>query len=294
MARRLLIANAGAGSAEDEAVDRAAAVLGRAGGVRVARTADLDELAAVLAEERDADVVVAGGDGSLHACVNALHRAAPERLRQQPLGVVPMGTGNDLATHLGLPDDPAAAAEVAVTGRTRRLDLLALDHGVVAVNADHAGIGALAATRGEALKSVAGPLAYRLGALAVAADPVDWTVTVTADGVVAHDGPVLFVAVALGPTVGGGVELAPDADPSDGTAEVLVVGAVDGLLGRLRLAASAAKGEHVDRPEVQVHRGADITIEGDPMPHDVDGELTDPLARVRYEVVPQAWAVRVP
>src|SRR5207248_883935 len=60
---------------------------------------------------------VCGGDGSAHAAVQGLAG------RGKPMGLLPLGTGNDLARNLGLPRDPAAAADVVLAGRTRAMDL---------------------------------------------------------------------------------------------------------------------------------------------------------------------------
>ncbi|HSI93890.1 MAG TPA: diacylglycerol kinase family protein, partial [Jiangellaceae bacterium] len=107
--------------------------------------------------------VVLGGDGSFHALVAALHEL--DRTGDQPLGLVPLGTGNDLARSLGLPLEPAAAAEVVLHGRPRALDVLVDDAGGVAVNAVHLGVGAAAAERAGPLKGPLGRLAYPVGAL---------------------------------------------------------------------------------------------------------------------------------
>src|SRR5690606_24453337 len=62
-------------------------------------------------------VVVAGGDGTINAALPAMIRVG------KPLGVIPLGTANDLARTLGLPTDPAEAAKVILRGRTRRIDV---------------------------------------------------------------------------------------------------------------------------------------------------------------------------
>ena len=105
-------------------------------------------------------MVVCGGDGSVHAVVAALHRAGAAG---PPVGLIPLGTGNDLARALGLPLDPAAAARVVLDGRPRTLDLLVDDAGGMVVNAVHLGVGAEAARQAAALKPRLGRLAYLVG-----------------------------------------------------------------------------------------------------------------------------------
>src|SRR5689334_3359769 len=117
----LVIVNEGAGSTELAAVDKAVEVLRRVSDVIVVRTADLDALGAALRVHRERLTVLAGGDGSLHAAVQLLHDA---RLLDagRPFGLLPLGTGNDLARTLGIPLDPVAAAETVLDGRPRALD----------------------------------------------------------------------------------------------------------------------------------------------------------------------------
>ena len=104
-------------------------------------------------------IVVAGGDGSIGCAAGAAGGAAV------PLGVVPVGTANDFARALGLPDDLDEAVELAATGaRTRRLDLGAAGERPF-VNAASAGLSPVAAGEAHGLKSALGPLAYAVGAL---------------------------------------------------------------------------------------------------------------------------------
>src|SRR3712207_9594773 len=90
-----------AGSNEDQAVADAVDVLDRDFDVEVAATKDPEELAAVLDRCDGRPVVVAGGDGTLHAVVNGLHRG--RQLESTCLGLVPLGTGNDFARGVGIP-----------------------------------------------------------------------------------------------------------------------------------------------------------------------------------------------
>ena len=104
----LLIANADAGSAETAALDVALGVLREDVDVEVARTGNPGELDGVLHRAGCRRIVVAGGDGSLHAVVTALHRR--HELGKRTLGLIPLGTGNDFARTLEIPLDPGEAA----------------------------------------------------------------------------------------------------------------------------------------------------------------------------------------
>ena len=83
---------------------------------------------------------MAGGDGSLHAVIAALHRR--NELADAVVGLVPLGTGNDFARGVGIPLDPEEAARVVVAGNVRPVDLIVDCLGEVVVNNVHIGVGA--------------------------------------------------------------------------------------------------------------------------------------------------------
>jgi YegS/Rv2252/BmrU family lipid kinase len=104
-------------------------------------------------------IVLAGGDGTVHA-------AAPALLRTElPLGILPLGTANDLARAIDLPLDLTQAAEVIAAGNTRRIDVGEVN-GQPFFNVAHIGLGAaLAGGLTATMKRRFGPLAYPMAAV---------------------------------------------------------------------------------------------------------------------------------
>lgn len=292
----LAVVNAAAGAVDVETVEPALAVLRGGGEVEVAATVTLAELGGALAGSDGRRVVVFGGDGSLHVVVQALYEAG--RLDPlKPLGLVPLGTGNDLARALGIPPEPAAAAEVVLRGRVRPLDLAVDDTGTVLVNAAHVGIGAEAARRAETWKPALGDAAYPLGAVLAGVTTTGFAVTVEVDGTVVHrpDNPVLMVGVANGRTIGGGTPLAPDAAPDDGLLDV-VVAAATGPLDRAGYAVAMRGGDHVDRDDVAVYRGRQVTVRaavGESFGVDADGEVSTDVVSRSWTIHRHRWALLV-
>lgn len=305
----LAVVNSGAGSARTPAARDALAVLGASlppGGLEVARTQGPEDLRRALAGLGGRRLVVLGGDGSVHAAIGALHALGGlQRLRSVgPVGVVPLGTGNDLARSLGLPvGDAALAARTALEGRPSPVELVESvdEHGRtegVVVNAVHAGIGVSASKRAQKAKKVLRALAYPAGAVAAGVAARPWHLRVVVDGEEVHDGHegVLLVAVNLGSTVGGGARLSPGATPHDGLVDV-VVSAATGPLARAGFAAAMVRGQHVERRDTAARRGADVLVEAvDARPFEVnaDGDLTEPRTRWRWRCVGDAWQVLVP
>jgi diacylglycerol kinase family enzyme len=237
-------------------------------------------------------LVVAGGDGSLHLVANRLRRLG--RLDQVQVGLVPLGTGNDFARTAGIPLDPHQAAIALTTARPHRFDLLEDDTDKVVVNAAHAGLGAEAAAVAADHKPRLGPLAYPLGALLAGLREEGWALRVSVDGTAIASGErLLMVGVANGPTIGGGTPLCPVARADDGRLDVVVVAAV-GPAARAGFAAALRAGTHLDRNDVHHLRGTRVQISGEPVRHNLDGELEAEVTERGYRVLPGAWSLLVP
>jgi diacylglycerol kinase (ATP) len=162
----LLVLNPAAGRHTTWWRDAVARELGALGpvDVKVADSADGTTSLARDAEARGVPLVVAaGGDGTVHRAVNGLTGTATR------LGIIPVGTGNDLAVELGMPADPVAAARAIVRGRDRELDLLVINGRRVFTSGIFGAIAesALRANRMKTRWPWLGSLAYQLGAFQV-------------------------------------------------------------------------------------------------------------------------------
>lgn len=293
-----LIVNDAASGTDRGDVDAALGVLEAAGADTVVHdTAGPDDLDEVLDRAGDGDVlVVCGGDGSVHLTVRRARDAG--LLDRRVFAIIPMGTGNDLATSLGIPADAAAAARALLDGSHRGLDLIVDDTGEVCVNALHAGIGVDAAARAQRLKDRIGDLAYPLGALAAGVTAAGWAITVEVDGQPLQIGdgtaPVLLVAVMNAATFGGGTRMAPDAVPDDGLLDVVLTTAT-GPAARASFGAAMASGTHLERADVRWRRGREVRIRGEAVAYNIDGELDEELMTDRtLRIQPGAWTVVAP
>ncbi len=217
----IVVANRGAGSSDRTAVTAVRDILVDAGTVEVHETASALELDAVVARLGDSTLVVAGGDGSLHAAVNALYRAGTAA--SVTVGLVPLGTGNDLARTVGIPRDADAAAALVRDARPRQQDLLLGPDDQVAVNAVHLGVGAEAVRLGARAKARLGAPGFAVGALLAGIRYPGWQLAVDVDGQpMPERGRALMIGLSIGRTIGGGAELAPDADPTDGLVDITI------------------------------------------------------------------------
>ena len=130
---------------------------------------DLDDAVRDVGDRR---LVIAGGDETIHACVNVLRRTG--RHRDIVVGLLPVGTGNDTARGLGLSLDLEAATRTVIAGRPRSLAALFVERdggSELVVNVPHLGLGAEASIRAEGAKSMLGRFAYPAGALLAGVRP---------------------------------------------------------------------------------------------------------------------------
>jgi diacylglycerol kinase (ATP) len=258
-------------------------------GVRVEthRTESLAELAAVWPAFEGRRVVLFGGDGTVHAAANL--GPGPSEL-----AIVPAGRANNIARALRIPLDFRAAAELAVEGRRRLVDLIsatAPGRSRLVVEGVSVGLHARARASYQAPNSADVVAAVRSGLRAARSfDGV--TLSLSSDGVpeVLTLGQ-LFVANL--PLFAFGLRVAPDARPNDGLLDVVALP----WAGRARIIPMVARlrrGTHVNRPGTRTWTAARIRVATDgrsPLIADTTNLGRGP---VTLEVVPSALAVVVP
>ena len=289
----LLITNSEAGSADEENLQRALAVLRESFDVEVAATKNPGEHDGVLHRRGGRRLVVAGGDGSLHAVVAALHRR--HELADTVIGLVPLGTGNDFARGTGIPLDPEEAARVVAKGSLQPVDLIVDCLGEVVVNNVHIGVGAAAARNARPFKAAVGRFGYVLGALKAAVNPPYLRLRVAVDDHVVADfaHPLLMVAIGNGSRVGGGAEITPEADPGDGKMDVMVSFATS-LKAKIGYAVRFRLGTHHERDDVLYLRAGSVTISGQDFYCSADGELYGPERNRTWRLEPAAYQMTLP
>lgn len=280
----LVVANAAAGSSAG--LEEAVAILDADGGCEVVWTDGAEDIDRAL-QSCEGTVIIAGGDGSIHLVVN---RMAEMGRLDSPVGILPLGTGNDLARGLDLPLDPEQAARRLASATPSRLPLLAAPNGEVAVNNAHTGLGVAAARRGAEWKERLGSLAYTAGSLTEGLSYDGLSVEVTVDGGMFYSGECLALMVLVGPSAGGGFRPLSDVDPADPILDVLVVGIGD-QPGRTGLVANALVGRLENDDEVLRQRGrrVEATVGGEEW--ELDGEFRSWADPVSMSLDAHTWTV---
>ncbi len=290
----VVIMNPAAGSAEEGAELRE--VLEPMGEITLYLTKQRDDarrMAAQAAQDGATCVVAAGGDGTINEVLNGLMS-----VEQRPqLGVIPLGTGNDLARTLALPTEPLAAFELVQHGHARQLDVIrigtpAKQH--YALNVAAGGFsGTVDEVLSEELKATWGPLAYLRGAVEALPDLTNYRTVITYDDGAPEVLDALNVIIANGRTAAGGIQVAPAANPEDGLLDVVIVGyapitALLGAAARLLLT-----NNYLNSDVVSLRRARQVKITAEPgIWFNADGELltNEPM---EFTVLPQALAVVV-
>jgi YegS/Rv2252/BmrU family lipid kinase len=231
-------------------------------------------------------VVAVGGDGTVHHAANGLLADGPT---DTVLGHVPIGTGNDYAYALGLGKAPFERnLATALNGTPRPLDVgRAL--GEYFVNALGAGFDAEAVRHTLRMKHLRGSLLYLAAVYRtfVSFRPPQLEVSATEH---TERGRMMMMEVAIGPRIGGGFKIAPDAVPDDGMFDVCVIRRV-GLWRFLRYVPRVIKGTHATLPDVALFRSSRVTLTGisGPVWLHLDGELRqlDGDAPETVEILPR-------
>ena len=230
-------------------------------------------------------LVVCGGDGMVHLGVQAVAGT------DTPLGIIPAGTGNDLARYLDLPrSDPALAADVVARGRERVIDLARVGS-VYFVTVLAAGFDAIVNERANAMAWPKGQMRYNLATLAELRVLAPIPSVLELDGVEERLEATL-VAVGNGPSFGGGLRITEGAELDDGMLDVVVIRPLS-KLGLLRTYPKLFKGTHVHAPQYQHHRVRRVTVAAPGIVAYADGERIGALP-LTIEVVPGALRVLVP
>jgi diacylglycerol kinase (ATP) len=234
-------------------------------------------------------VVAVGGDGTAHLVANAILGLGAGAT----LGVLPAGTGSDLARVLHIPREPHEAMRRALLGPPVMIDAGRCDtdaRSFFFINIASAGIGGLV---DEAVNAMPrrGRTAFLCATLAALWRYRCIPVRVGADGAPFYEGPLFLLAVANGTTFGKGMRIAPQASVTDGLFDLVVVGEVAGL-ELLRRLPQVYLGKHIHARPVRHIRAREVVLEPlAPLPvFDVDGE-TYASGRARFALL--AGALRV-
>jgi len=225
-----------------------------AGLVMSRSAADLTLQARRAVEDGVERLIVVGGDGTMQYAAQALAGTPCA------LGVIPLGTGNDLAGTLAIPPEIGPAVERALTGAVRAIDLVRVG-GELAIGYAGVGFDSEVTRFANQVKHLRGPLVYPYAVIHTLATFRPPRMRVEHDGG-AFEGGAMFVVAANLPRFGGGMRIAPDAEIDDGLLDLVIVREIPRRT-LLSVFPKVYTGSHVAHPAVTLvrTRRAAITLD---------------------------------
>jgi diacylglycerol kinase (ATP) len=237
-------------------------------------------------------VIAAGGDGTVNALINSLMQLVPDR--RPNLGIIPLGTANDFAASLGIPDDLQAAVELIRSTEPTATDVVrirgdGIEHFYANVAAGGNCVRASEALTDE-LKARWGAFSYIRGAIPVLNDMRSYRITATCDEERFCDLDSWAVLVANGRTNAGHIEVAPRASTTDGLIDVVIIR--DGVVGDMvEIVARNLLGDFLECEQVVFRQVQSFHLQSDPaMRFTLDGEVFAEQP-VQFNVVPGAIGI---
>ncbi len=234
---------------------------------------DAVEQARCAADNGFGAVIAGGGDGTVHEVVNGLIQASgsDDNAPTLPLGILPLGNGNDFNDMLGLPRDPVKIAAILAEGRTRYIDAGKIND-VYFDNNCAAAMEPLVTLESSKLNKVTGNLRYILGLLRALVKLKAWNMKIEWENG-QYDGPTHLLSVCNGRRVGKLFMMAPYAEFDDGLFDVVFVPRLSRwqvLIFLTRL----MRAKHLEYPGVQYFRTSWIRFTSQPgTPIHADGEM---------------------
>ncbi len=225
------------------------------------------ELTKRLISDGATDLVIMGGDGTLHAAINGFHS-----FDKVNMGIIACGTGNDFATAIGIPQDPVKAVDIIIDGTAKHTDFMQMP-GVRGLNVIGMGIDVDVLKRYESLKKKTkfGYTSCLIKTL-FKFDYIDFDAEL--NGNVEHHNSFI-AAVANGDRFGGGLKICPKADPADGKLDFIAVKAIK-KLAMIGAFIKLKAGKLLTLKQTTHKTTEKITVKTDiPYTVNVDGELYD-------------------
>ncbi|WP_414575966.1 lipid kinase [Anabaena sp. CCY 9402-a] len=231
-------------------------------------------------------VIVGGGDGTLNAVVDALVET------QLPLGILPLGTANDLAKTLGISNSLPEACKTIASGELRRIDL-GWVNGKHFFNVASLGLGVKITQKlTKEFKRRWGILAYAVTALQVIWESRPFSAEIRVQDRCFRVKTVQ-IAVGNGRYYGGGMAVVHDAKIDDQRLDLYSL-EIKHWWQMIPLLPAMRNGRHIHRQNVRALSGQEIEVyTHKPRPINTDGEITT-YTPAKFRVIPKAVAVFVP
>lgn len=247
-------------------------------------------------------IIAAGGDGTISEVVNGIALASEESAGDPcpevrvSLGVMPLGSADDLVDNLGLPRDLAAAARVIAAGETRLIDL-GWVNGRYFDNNAAIGLEPFITLIQQRITRLRGTLRYLVATLMGVRAKPEWHIKLTwQDG--EYEGPSTLVTVGNNPRTGGLFYMTPHADPFDGRLTFVhgYMATRRAILSLLPRTMKPADGSYIEHPDIhEIHTTWLKVRTTEPTPAHADGEIIATATQeLDYRILPACLPILLP
>lgn len=239
-----------------------------------------------LASKAYTDIIAVGGDGTIIEILNGIDE------HPVSLGIIPMGTGNDFARSVNIPQNVDEALNIIRQGKTKQLDIGNVN-GIKFMNSSGIGIdGKIISITRNIKKMIPGSLAYLISTIMSVATFKAFNVKIELDNETINE-TCLLIAIGNGRYFGGGMKITPQAELDNGTFQICIVKDVPKYLF-LKIFPKVYHGNHtqVDQVIMRKSRTIHIEIEGENLPVSADGNLVSQTP-AEISIVPRSINVIV-
>jgi diacylglycerol kinase (ATP) len=229
------------------------------------------ELAFAAAESGTDAIFAAGGDGTINEVVNGMMQSS--KGSGIPLGVLPIGTANDLVANNKLPHDFAEIAQAVKDGGRKKIDVISVNDRYFSNNSG-LGLEPYVSTVQNRMTKVRGIARYLLATFKGILDNPSWEMELKWDDG-EYKGPITLISIANSPLTGGVFYTVPHADPTDGKL-TFIYGHVEGRLNVMQALPMIFKpeaGNITEHPNIQEVHSTRLTVKTTPTPAHTDGEI---------------------
>jgi YegS/Rv2252/BmrU family lipid kinase len=233
------------------------------------------ELAEEAAKQGYDIIAAVGGDGTVHEVVNGLMRIPKET--RPLLGIVPIGSGNDFGSSVGILDDTEAAMERVFTGEPRTVDIGEIRDGAGRVeywdNTLGIGFDATVTIYSYQITIVQGFMMYLWAVIQTILKKLDSPLMQIKSDNEEFEAEALMFVACNGPREGGGFFVAPDAVPDDGILHYAMIKKVS-KAKMFRLIPEVMNGTHARFSDVKMGSFKELSLRSEkPVTIHMDGEV---------------------
>ena len=228
-------------------------------------------------------IIAVGGDGIVHLVIQVIAHT------KLPLILIPAGTGNDFARTLNLPlNDPEFILQRILTSQPIFVDLARVN-GKYFAQILSTGFDSVVNERANRMRKIKGTLKYNLSILAELPifKPIEYHFSIDGAQFTAR---AMLIAIANGPSYGGGMRVCPQAEITDGQLDIMILHPVT-KFEFLRVFPKVFSGTHVNHPAVSIQRGRTVRVSAAAVAY-ADGERIGPLP-ISAEIEPRALSTWV-